>query len=82
MESVLTWVLTAMSLTGIVLNIKKNRKCFLIWIVANMGWIVVNLRHGIQAQALLFVVYTGMSIWGFVEWGRHPPRDDAKKAES
>jgi nicotinamide riboside transporter PnuC len=69
-DSPLYWIITAMSVTGVVLNVKKRRICFLVWIVANGGWIFVNLRHGIYAQAGLFVIYTGLSIWGWFEWGK------------
>ena len=69
-ETISTWVLTILSVTGVVLNIKKNRLCFVVWLVANAGWIVVNLRHGIYAQAGLFVVYSVLSAWGWVVWGR------------
>ncbi|NOR05514.1 MAG: hypothetical protein GQ575_04325, partial [Deltaproteobacteria bacterium] len=38
--------------------------------VANIGWIIVNIHHGIYAQAALFIVFTGLSTWGWIEWGR------------
>lgn len=82
METVdaLTWVLTCTSVTAVVLNIKKKRVSFLIFLAANAGWIVVNLAKGIPAQATLFVIYSGLSLWGFIEWGRNPPggSSDAK----
>lgn len=77
---ILTWVLTCTSVTAVVLNIKKKRFSFLIFLAANAGWIAVNLAKGIPAQAALFVVYSGLSVWGFIEWGRNPPAgsSDAK----
>lgn len=82
METVLTWMLTCMSVTGVVLNIKKNRLCFLFFIVANMGWITVNITKEIYAQAFLFVVYTGLSTWGFIEWTRNPPDKGSKQGKA
>jgi len=73
METLLTWSLTCLSVTGVILNIKKRRLGFLFFIVANVGWITVNVHKEIYAQAFLFVVYTFLSTWGFIEWGRNPP---------
>lgn len=74
METALTWVLTTISVSAVVLNIKKNRLCFVLFLIANAGWIAVNVKNGIYAQAALFVVYTFLSIWGLIEWSRRPPR--------
>ena len=30
----------------------------------------MNIYYGIYAQAALFIVFTGLSIWGWIEWGR------------
>ncbi len=70
MEGLGTWALAGLSITGVILNIKRKRVCFLVWIAANLGWVVVNLAHGIYAEAFLFLVYTGLAVWGFIEWGR------------
>lgn len=69
----LTWLLTCVSVTAVVLNIKKKRVSFLVFLAANAGWITVNFLKGIPAQAALFVIYSGLSLWGFIEWGRNPP---------
>ena len=36
------WMLTAASLVGVVLNIKKNKACFAIWAVTNAAWAVID----------------------------------------
>jgi len=76
-----TWVFMLLSITGVVLNVKKLRICFIFWIPANMGWIAVNLYKDIHAQALLFVVYTSLSVWGWTEWGKDKPRAQKNRAE-
>ena len=67
----MTWILTALSLLGVVLNIKKQKSCFLIWGVTNAAWAIIDFRAGIPAQGLLFTVYFGLAIWGLIEWRRH-----------
>ncbi|HID97490.1 MAG TPA: hypothetical protein EYP57_04785 [Thermodesulfobacteriaceae bacterium] len=70
MEQFFPWTLTTLSILGAVLNIRKKRWCFAVYTVANTGWIVVNIYYEIYAQAALFVVFTGLSTWGWIEWGR------------
>ena len=64
------WILTAASLVGVVLNIKKNKACFAIWAVTNAAWAVIDYTAGLTAQAALFAVYFCLAIWGLVEWRR------------
>ena len=66
---VFPWALTILSIIGAILNIKKRRSGFAVYTVANIGWIAVNIYYGIYAQAALFVVFTGLSTWGWIEWG-------------
>ena len=70
MTHLLPWILTIVSIVAAVLNIKKRRSSFAIYTLANIGWIAVNIYHGIYAQAALFLVFTGLSTWGWIEWGK------------
>ena len=62
------WVLTAVSMTGVVLNIYKNRFCFVIWAGTNFFWMVVDFAYGIYSQAFLFFVYFCLALFGFWKW--------------
>jgi len=70
MDTFVTWSLTALSIAGAVLNIKKRRSGFAVYTVANIGWVAVDLYHQIYAQAALFLVFTALSTWGWIEWGK------------
>jgi nicotinamide riboside transporter PnuC len=72
MEHILPWSLAVLSIIGAILNIRKKRSGFAVYTVANMGWIIVDIYYGIYAQALLFAVFTVLSSWGWIEWGRKP----------
>jgi len=65
----MTWALTGLSLLGVVLNIKKKRICFVVWIVTNLAWCVVDFRAGLPAQGCLFGVYCILAVWGWFKWG-------------
>lgn len=64
-----TWLLVAIALTGTVLNVRQDRRGFILWAISNVGLAVVNVRAGQTAQAVLFTVYLGLAVWGWVKWG-------------
>jgi len=70
-----TWGLAVLSLVGVILNIRHDRRCFAVWMVTNGSWAVVDAAHGIWGQAALQAVYFGMSVWGFIEWAQRPTAD-------
>lgn len=56
-----TWILTALSLTGAFLNAsltpEKVLACYLLWIVANAGWVVHFYRREEWSKCFLFASY-------------------------
>ena len=62
------WIVTAASLTGTVLNIRRSRKCFVIWVVTNALWSTYDASIGAYAQSALHAVYTGLAVWGLIAW--------------
>lgn len=62
------WLVTAASIVGTVLNIKKKQVCFVIWLVTNFLWCVYDYHARSYAQSALFLVYTGLAVYGIYEW--------------
>jgi len=62
------WAVTALAIIGVVLNIKKRRECFYVWLFTNSVWMVYDFTLGALAQSALFAVYVGLAIWGIIEW--------------
>jgi len=58
-----------LSIVGTILNIRKNRWCFIVWIATNGFWCVYNFRvlHSYQ-QGVIFLVYAGLAVWGLIKW--------------
>ena len=71
MIEIFTWILTVLSVVGTILNIKKRRSCFFIWTMTSTSWMIYDYSIGAYAQSTLFAVYTGLAIWGIIQWGRH-----------
>ena len=68
MFEILTAILTIISIVGVILNIKKLRICFVLWIFSNFSWMIVDFYRGIYAQSVLFFVYFLLAIYGLIEW--------------
>jgi nicotinamide riboside transporter PnuC len=66
--TLLTVFLTLCALGGVILNIKKKKSCFYIWLFTNIAWAVVDFYKGVPAQGILFTIYAGLAVWGIFEW--------------
>ncbi len=62
------WGLAGLSLFGVLLNIRRRRECFAVWMVGNICWAGVDAYHGIYSQAALQALYAGLSVYGWLEW--------------
>lgn len=64
------WIITALSIVGVILNVYKSRWGFFCWMITNAVWAVVDYQKGIPEQAVLFIVYFLTSLWGWVSWSK------------
>ncbi len=64
----LMWIVTGASIVGTILNIKKMRACFYIWLVTNSLWCIYDFMVGSYAQSALFLVYVSLAVWGIISW--------------
>jgi nicotinamide riboside transporter PnuC len=62
------WLVTAVAITGTVINVLKNPVCFILWCITNLYYVIHNLRAKNYQMALLFGVYLGLSVWGLISW--------------
>lgn len=65
------WAITALSIVGVILNIKKNKNCFLIWTFTNTAWMAYDFKIGAYAQSALFAVYAVLAVYGMIEWSNN-----------
>lgn len=65
---IISWVNTFFSILGNILVIKKKRSGFMVWIVSNITWIVIDIIAEVYSQAALFVIFTIIAIYGFIKW--------------
>lgn len=66
----MSYIIMTLALYGTWLNIKKNRKCFYIWLGTNGFWAIYDFNLGLYAQGLLFAIYFALALYGILEWKR------------
>ena len=64
----ISWITTALCLTGTVLNVKKNKLCFVLWLIGNILWLIIDIRNGLISRAILDIVQGVLALWGIIEW--------------
>jgi len=73
------WFNTLVAITGTILNARQVRVGFIIWMITNAVFVGFNLYMKIYPQAALFFVYFGLSLYGWINWGK---KDDSAKVET
>lgn len=73
MITAFSWCITALSLTGTILNVKKNSLCFWLWAVGNTAWLLYDLWLGTYSRAALDVVQLAFAVWGIFAWKKKVP---------
>ncbi|MEM4270911.1 MAG: nicotinamide mononucleotide transporter [Candidatus Pacearchaeota archaeon] len=76
--SIISFFVAILAIIGVILNIRKNKICFIIWFFTNFTWVIIDYLRGIYGQAALFVFYTALSVYGFIKW-RKEERNDTRK---
>ena len=66
----ITAILTLASICGAVLNARGDVRGFYCWLFTNAAWAIVAIYMGIYAQAALWIIYLGISIYGIRKWRR------------
>lgn len=69
------WFNTAVAIIGTILNAKQLRFGFILWMITNGVFVVYNLYLGSLQQAALFCVYLGLSLYGWINWGKSAKKE-------
>ena len=65
-----TWFLTAISLSGTMLNVRKNIMCFYVWLAGDILWCIFDFTSGTYGRSVLDFVQIILSICGIISWKR------------
>jgi nicotinamide riboside transporter PnuC len=64
------WIMSVASLLATVAMVYKKWWSFLILLITDFYWIVVDYQTNLYGQSFMFVVYAFIAIWGLVKWHR------------
>lgn len=68
MIQIISWITTAICLTGTILNVKKLNACFYLWLAGNILWLCIDIYNGLWSRAILDIVQGVLALWGIIEW--------------
>lgn len=67
---IVSYIVSAFSLLGTVMNIKKLRACFIVWLFTNGFWLVYSILTEQYSRAILDFIYLLLAIYGIYEWSK------------
>ena len=72
LASSLSFVSLILALAGNYFVNKKVKAGFIVWIAANVGWILVNIISGQPnyLQMTMFFLYSAFNVHGYICWSR------------
>mgnify|MGYP006391976443 FL=1 len=69
MIDIVSAIATICSLYGNYLVIKKNKFGFVIWLISNILWILINFIGVLNiSQVIMFVIYGILNVYGWIKW--------------
>lgn len=73
----LGWLLSANNIVGAILNIKKKKSGFIVWFFGNTGFLILSVVvPTLRPQAPLWIVFTILAIYGWLEWRKAEKKHD------
>ena len=64
----ISWILSAIAITGAITCVFKKPITWKIWLLGNFGWFIYCVSEDQYAQAVMWMVYIAVCIFGIVKW--------------
>lgn len=64
-------VTTALAVIGVLVNNRRLRWCFLVWLVSNALSLAIHAQAGIWSLALRDAIFMVLAVEGWIRWGKH-----------
>ena len=61
---------TILAVTGVILNNRRLRVCFLVWMVSNSLTLIIHGHTGIWSLAVRDGIFLILAVEGWIKWGR------------
>ena len=63
-----SWIATAIAIVGVILNNRRRRECFYLWLCSNGLTLVIHLHAGLWALAVRDGVFWCLAVHGLAVW--------------
>lgn len=70
------WIFVGISLIAFVLNIFKNKLCFIVWNLSNIGFIINFCLEKNWPFVVLWIFYFLINCYGYHEWKEQEEKED------
>lgn len=68
MIHIVSSIATIICFTGMVLNVKKKKACFVMWLIGNTIWLMIDIHSMAVSRVILDVIQQIFNLWGIIEW--------------
>lgn len=80
--NIFIWCNTIVAIMGTILNARQVRFGFVIWMITNAIFVIFNFYMQIYQMAALFLVYFGLALYGWINWGKKSAKAEVTETET
>lgn len=66
--NVISTIATIICFAGMILNVKKKKTCFIVWLIGNTIWLLIDIYAVAISRVILDVIQQLFNLWGIIEW--------------
>jgi len=59
-----------LAITGVVLNNRRLRLCFLLWLVSNSLTLIIHAQTGVWSLAARDAIFLILAVEGWIKWSK------------
>jgi nicotinamide riboside transporter PnuC len=63
-------VSTILAIAGVILNNRRLRTCFLLWLISNSLSLIIHTQTGVWSLVARDGIFLILAIEGWIKWGR------------
>lgn len=68
MMSATSSIATIVCFAGMILNVKKMKSCFVVWLIGNTIWLLIDIQSMAISRVILDIMQQIFNLWGLIEW--------------
>jgi len=68
MITYLSMLATIVCFAGMILNVKKKKACFVVWLIGNTVWLLIDINSMAVSRIILDIAQQIFNAWGLIEW--------------